>query len=49
MSGGIVRAEDDGLANQIHREVVPAGLVSDDTLVVQRVGMVWLSCKDLAV
>jgi hypothetical protein len=49
MSGGIIRVEDDGLANPLHREVMAADLVSDETQEVQCVGMVRLHRKDLAV
>ena len=49
MSDGIIRVVDDGLANQIHCKVVAPGLVSNQTEEVERVGMVWLHRKDLAV
>jgi len=49
MSGGIVRVEDEGLANPIHRELVPADLVGDETQKVQSAGMIWLRPQDLAV
>jgi hypothetical protein len=49
MSGGIIRVEGNGLANPFHREVIAARLVSDDAEEVQRVSMLWLHRKDLAV
>ena len=36
-------------ANALRRDVVAADLVSDETEVVQRIGMIWLRRKDLAV
>jgi len=49
VSEGIIRVEDDSLANPFHRDVVAARLVSDHAEEVQRVGMVWLHRKYLAV
>ena len=49
MSGGIVRVENDGLANQIDGEFMAADLVREDAEVVSGVGMVGLCGQDLAV
>jgi hypothetical protein len=48
MSEGIIRVRHEGLANQIHSVVVAAHLMSHDSEKVQRIGMVWLHCEDLA-
>jgi hypothetical protein len=49
MSEWIPRIEDDRRSNQLHREVVPAGLLSDDAKQVKRVRVVGLRCEDLTV
>ena len=49
MRGGMIRMEDDGLANHIRGEGMAAGLVGDDPEQMKRVGMVWLRDKDLAI
>ena len=49
MSGGMVRVEDEGLANPCYGEFVAARLMGDDAEVVPRVGVVGLDGHDLAV
>jgi hypothetical protein len=49
MSDGIIRIDDDGLSNQIHRHVMASDLVRHDAEEVQRVSMLRLHRKDLPV
>jgi len=49
MSDGIIRIENDGIADRLDREVVAADLESHDAEQVECVGIVWLYRKNLAV
>ena len=49
MIGWMIREQRDGLLHHLHREIIPAGLMRDESHEMQRIGMLWLHGQNLPI